>query len=212
MDSSIERSYDQVAAEYTSRIAGELEHKPFDRSLLDRFVREAGPLGPICDLGCGPGHVGRYLYERGASVIGIDLSSGMVEEARRLNSSIRFLQGSMLNLPLDTGSLGGIVAFYSIIHLLPEDLPTAFAEMQRVLKAGGHLLVAFHLGDEVRHLDEWWDHPVSIDFVFYRMPVVLRALRSAGFALIEQHRRDPYPEVEHPSRRGYIWARKLEAE
>src|SRR5258708_27292561 len=78
---NVQKSYDQVADEYVSRIAHELEHKPLDRELLDRFAKGIHGLGLACDLGCGPGHVARYLYEHGVSVLGIDLSSRMVELA-----------------------------------------------------------------------------------------------------------------------------------
>ncbi len=61
----VELSYDQVATEYVHRISGGLEHKPLDRQLLDRFAARVQELGSVCDLGCGPGHVARYLHERG---------------------------------------------------------------------------------------------------------------------------------------------------
>ena len=61
-------SYDRVADEYVRRIADELRDKPLDRELLDRFAASVGSGGPACDMGCGPGHVARYLRERGATV------------------------------------------------------------------------------------------------------------------------------------------------
>src|SRR6516165_8941440 len=113
----VERSYDRVAEEYALRIFGELEHKPLDRQLLDRFAAEVEGLGPACDLGCGPGHVARYLHDRGVRVTGLDLSPAMVEQARRLNPGIAFRQGNMLALDVEHGAWGGIIAFYSIIHV-----------------------------------------------------------------------------------------------
>jgi len=74
--------YDRVAGAYAERYFTELERKPFDRELLDRFAADLRGRGPVCDLGCGPGHVGRYLAERGVEVIGVDLSPGMVALAR----------------------------------------------------------------------------------------------------------------------------------
>lgn len=207
-ESDTQQSYDRVAAEYTARIADELQHKPFDRALLDRFAATVRPVGSVCDLGCGPGHVARYLHERGVDVAGLDLSPEMVTQARRLNPTIRFEQGTMLALPFDDASLGGVAAFYSIIHIPRPDLPQVCSEMWRVLRPGGAALVAFHLGHEDRHLDEWWDRPVSLDFRFFTVAEVEEPLRAACFQLEESTQRDPYPEVEHPSRRGYILARK----
>jgi hypothetical protein len=40
--------------------------------------------------------------------------------------------------------------------------------MKRVLRPVGLLLLAFHVGDETLHLDEWWGQPVSVNFFFFR--------------------------------------------
>src|SRR6266566_624366 len=66
----ISSGYDALADEYIARIYHELEHKPLDRDWLTRFAAAVGTPGPICDLGCGPGHVARYLAEQGAAVLG----------------------------------------------------------------------------------------------------------------------------------------------
>ena len=201
-------SYDRVASEYVERIYGELAGKPFDRELLDRFAERLQGAGPVCDLGCGPGHIARYLRDRNVEVRGIDLSPGMVEQARRLNPDIPFWQGDMLALDSKDETWAGIAAFYSIIHIPRAELPRALAEMKRVLQPGGVLLLAFHIGEEVLHLDEWWGQEVSVDFIFFLPEEVTGALRLVGFEIEEVLVREPYPEVEHPSRRAYILARK----
>ena len=60
----VQHSYDAVADEYGRRFFEELEHKPLDRRLLDRFVARVQGMGTACDMGCGPGHVARYLHDR----------------------------------------------------------------------------------------------------------------------------------------------------
>jgi hypothetical protein len=77
-----------------------------------------------------------------------------------------------------------------------------------VLKPGGVLLTAFHIGSQTIHLDEWWEKPVSIDFNFYQVSEMETWLIQAGFEKIEVHLREPYPEVEHPSQRAYLFACK----
>jgi SAM-dependent methyltransferase len=206
--SSVETSYDRIADEYVRRIFDELRHKPLDRKLLDRFATSLQREGSACDLGCGPGHVARYLRERGAQVSGIDLSSAMVERARRLNPGIDFRQGDMLALSADDGTWAGIAAFYSIIHIPRGDVIRALREVRRVLQPGGVLLLAFHIGDGTIHLDEWWGHQVCLDFFLFRLDEMVGYVRSAVFEIEEIIERDPYPDVEHPSRRAYIFARK----
>lgn len=199
-------SYDQVAEEYARRIYDELQHKPLDRQLLDRLVKRVGKLGPICDLGCGPGHVAAYLHSQGAEVLGVDLSPRMVAVARRLNPTIKFQQGDMLELPFADEAWGGIAVFYSIIHIAREAVVNALLECKRLLKPGGVLLVAFHIGGQTVHLDEWWGQPVDVDFNFFQPEEMVAYLQQAGFAATETTIREPYPDVEHQSQRAYIFA------
>ena len=203
-------SYDRLADEYVRRIYDELQHKPLDRQLLGEFAVRVKGAGCVCDLGCGPGHVARYLREHGAHVCGIDLSSELVERARRLNPGIEFQQGNMFALDAADATWAGIVAFYSIIHIRRTDHLLVLSEMGRVLRPGGLLLLAFHLGDKVLHFDELWGQNVSVDFHLFRTDNVAESLRSAGFKVEEIVERDPYPDVEAPTRRGYILARKRE--
>ena len=210
MQDKVRESYDRVAHEYQRRIADELRGKPLDCQLLDELVGEAGRMGTICDLGCGPGHVARYLQERGASVVGVDLSPRMVETARKLNPGIEFSQGDMFSLKFEDEAWSAIVCFYSIVNIRATRLADAFREMKRALKRGGKLLLAFHVGEGSLHLDEWWSIPVLLDFFFFSPDEVAKALGSAGLLIEKIMHRDPYPEVEHPSRRAYILCRKTD--
>ncbi len=106
------------------------------------------------------------------------------------------------------GTWAGIAAFYSIIHIPRESVVSTLRELRRVLKPNGLLLLAFHIGQEVVHLDEWWDKPVSLDFVFFSPIEMEGYLREAGFVIEEVLERAPYETVEHASRRGYVVARK----
>jgi SAM-dependent methyltransferase len=205
----IRDNYDRLADEYARHLFHELEHKPLDRQLLDRFADELADGGEVCDMGCGPGHVARYLRDRGANVYGLDLSPGMLQQARELNPDIHFQQGDMLALDLPDKTLAGIAAFYAIVNIPQAYLPIVFREMHRVLKAGGLLLLAFHVGDEIVRPAELWGHAVSMDFFFFDPISIQTDLEAAGFGTEEIVEREPYaPEVEHQSRRAYIFARK----
>jgi SAM-dependent methyltransferase len=201
-------SYDAVAKEYVRRIAGELEHKRLDRELLDRFAASVRDAGPVCDMGCGPGHVTRYLHDRGLPICGYDLSSKMVDAARRLNPGMEFRQADMTALDVPDRTWAGIVAFYSIIHIPREEMAQALSELRRTLQPGGLLFLAFHIGDDTLHLDDWWDQRVNVDFFFFRPDEITAHLRRTGFEIEEVIEREPYPDVEHQSRRAYIFARR----
>jgi SAM-dependent methyltransferase len=200
-------SYDQVAADYAEKFKDEMDDKPFDRDCLDRLAREVGNLGPICDMGCGPGQIARYLHRQGVEAVGVDLSPRMVAEAQRLNPEIPFHQGDMLSLSDADHSWGGIAAFYCIIHIPRNQVVDALREMKRVLKPGGVLLVTFHIGQEIKHLDEWWEKSVNLDFAFYETEEMETWLEEAGYEIEETLVREPNPAVEVATRRAYLFAR-----
>jgi SAM-dependent methyltransferase len=208
---SIRESYDRLADEYARRLFHELEHKPLDRELLNRFAAEVAGQGEVCDMGCGPGQVARHLRDAGVMVFGLDLSPHMLEQARQFNPDISFVGGDMTTLDLSDGALAGIAAFYAIVNLPKELLPVIFREMHRVLQPRGLLLLAFHSGDEILHPAELWGRPIAMDFFLFEPTVIRRYLESAGFVVEETVERGPYPEVEYPSRRAYLFARKTGA-
>jgi SAM-dependent methyltransferase len=200
-------SYDSAADAYAEHLATELVHKPLDRHLLNRFAEDTRDRGLVADLGCGPGHVSRYLQEQGVAMVGIDLSPGMVRVAADLHPGVEFRVGDMTGLDLPDASFAGVVAFYSIVHFGPDELGTVFQEIRRVLAPGGLALIAFHMGDQVVHVDDLFGSPVSLDFRFHVPSVVIETLRCAQLPVIEHVEREPYEGVEYPSRRCYLLAR-----
>jgi SAM-dependent methyltransferase len=205
----VRESYDSAAEAYAEHLATELMHKPLDRHLLNRFAEEMRGRGLVADLGCGPGHVARYLQEQGVTVLGIDLSEQMVQVARRLNPGIDFRVGDMTRLDLPDASLAGIIAFYSIVHFTLSELGPVMLEIRRVLAVGGSALVSFHIGDDVVHVDDLFGAPVDLDFRFHGPEDVMDSLRRANLQVREQVEREPYEDVEYPSRRCYLLARAV---
>ena len=203
---TIRTMYDRLAGEYTRHVADELDHKPLDRELLDRFA--ASVHGDILDLGCGPGHVAAYLHARGARVSGVDLSPEMIARARELAPGIAFREGNMLALDVPTASYAGVVAFYAIVNLPDADIARGCRELARVLAPGGLALVAFHIGNETLHVDELWGVPIDLDFFLLDPATIHTHLAAAGLVIEETTERDPYPDVEYQSRRAYVLARK----
>lgn len=206
---SVRETYDRIAVEYAAHLSGELVHKPFDRGLLNRFVSKVVPPdGTVCDLGCGPGPVTRYLRDAGANVFGLDLSPGMASQARTLNPEINFVEGDITALDMESEYLAG-VAFYSIVNLPRDTLLLAFREMLRVLCHAGLLLLAFHVGDETLRPGDLWGNSISMEFHLFPLKDVKGQLQTAGFTEIEVFEREPYrPDVEYQSHRAYLFARR----
>jgi ubiquinone/menaquinone biosynthesis C-methylase UbiE len=216
----VQESYNRVAARYAEEASAELEKRPLDRALLRCLVELAAGVpgaanqGRIADIGCGPGHVAAYLAGLGTTTIGIDISSGMLEIARSRVPDVQFRLGTMLAVPATDAELNAAVAFYSIIHLRPEDRPTAYQELARVIAPGGYLLVAFHINlaghepGEIMHADEWWGERVDLDFYYIEPAEVVAGLAAAGFDLVARTDREPVPSVEHQSRRCYLLCRR----
>lgn len=204
---ALRTGYAPVARAYREHLGDELAGKPLDRALLTAFVEQAAG-GRILDLGCGPGHVARYLADRGATVEGVDLSPAMIAEARASHPELMFQVGDMFALPHAAGSLAGVVAFYAIVHLASDELGAPLREIHRVLAPGGRALIAFHAGDQRVHVDELFGCATSLDFVFHRPEAVIAALADAGLTLEARLDRAPYPGAEHPSQRTYLLARR----
>jgi ubiquinone/menaquinone biosynthesis C-methylase UbiE len=205
----VRSDYDRLAAEYARRLYGELTGKPRDRDLLLRFAADVAKRSEVCDLGCGPGHVARFLADAGVRIFGLDLSPEMLAQARRLNPDLEFREGNMLSLPLADNTLAGMTAFYAIVNIPLESLPLAFREIQRVLQPGGLLLLAFHIGGDIIRPEEMWGTKVQMEFYHFARPLIERMLNEAEFHIEEVVERGPYaPEVEYQSRRAYVFARK----
>ncbi|WP_207935942.1 class I SAM-dependent methyltransferase [Actinomadura sp. KC216] len=201
------QGYDTVAESYAARFRDELAAKPLDCALLASIIEQTAPDAPVADLGCGPGHIAAWLSEKGLKSVGIDLSAAMVSTGRREHPNVEFREGDLLELPAADGEFGSAIAFYSIIHLAPSELPRAFAEVRRTLRPEGLFLVAFHVGTHVRHLDEWWGHKVNIDFQFFEPAHIADLLEAAGFKVEMRMDRVHHPD-EVETRRAYLLARR----
>jgi ubiquinone/menaquinone biosynthesis C-methylase UbiE len=192
-------SYDTVAASYAEQVRTLLAESPYERmmfALFAEFVRAAGG-GPVADVGCGPGRITAHLRTLDVDAFGIDLSPGMIEVARRDHPGLRFEVGSMTDLALASDSLAGLVAWYSLIHIPDDDVPSVLAHFQRVLRPGAPLLIGFHVGDDTRLKTEGYGgHPMKVR-VHQRQPAQVAArLREAGFT-VEAQATLTSPESRH---------------
>jgi SAM-dependent methyltransferase len=209
----VRAAYDAIAGAYDAQLAGELDGKPFDRGLLDGFAALAGP-GVIADVGCGPGHITRFLAARHAEVMGIDLSPGMIAVARQRAPDLAYAVGSMLRLPVADAAWSAAIALYSIIHFTAAERAIACQEFARALRPGGWLLVAFHIDSpefaagQTNHITTWFGERVELDGFFLEPDHVTTDLEAAGFTVMSTTIRRPWPTGEYPSRRCYLLAQR----
>ena len=205
---NIKENYDRLAPEYASHIFNELQNKPVDCELLSEFAAQVRGKGEVCDMACGPGQIAKFLHNAGVSVFGLDLSSRMVDQARQLSPEIEFRQGNMMALDIPDASLAGITAMYAIVNIPSESLPKVFQEMLRVLKPGGTLLTAFHIGNEQVDVPELWGEKVTMPFFFLDPTQIRRMLEQVGFVVDRIVERGPYPDIEFQSQRAYLFVHK----
>ena len=201
--------YNDVADNYATNRINELSNKHLDRLLLKEFASAIKDKGPCADFGCGPGQITKFLHGHGVkNIVGVDISSGMIDTARRISPKIQFETGDLLDLPYSPGYFAGATAFYAIVHLNYDQIKKAFSEINRVLEKGGQFLFSFHAGDKIEHFDKANDIDVDIDLYFFQTDKIMELLHDARFRIVDALERKPYEKVEYPSRRAYIWTEK----
>lgn len=211
-DRHVAAEYDRLAAPYAAVLGDELVGKPFDRWLLDRVAAvAAGEQG--LDVGCGPGHVAAYLAEGGVRMTGLDLSANMVAQARSRYPELTLLQGSFVVPPMPRGAdprnpgWALVTAWYAIVHLAESELAPTISALARVLRRGGRLALATHVGNEVRHPGAVCGVASDLDFVLHEPAAVVAAMEAAGLVDLEWYRRSPLPQ-EASTERLYVLGRR----
>lgn len=182
MEFEVRDAYSNRAAEYIDVLDSMESVHPSDRQLVTDWARPID--GVVIDAGCGPGQWADHLASNGSDVRGIDLTPTFVEHARRAYPDRRFDVGRLENLDASTGSIAGVLAWYSLIHHEPAAIRTPLEEFARVLRPGGSLLIGFFEGPVI----EPFDHAVV---TAYRWPVEVLSdlVRDAGFEVHETHTR-----------------------
>ena len=185
---SLRSTYDLVAAKYESRFVDELKDKPRDRELLESFARSVGD--PIAEIGCGPGHIGAFvghLERLDHRVVGVDLSPAMARLAmRRLDAAV---VADMRSLPFAADTFGGLLAFYSLIHLRRAELEPVLRGFFRVLRPGGHVLFSAHEGEDELERGEFLGEQAPVVATLFSLDELVGASRRAGLDVLVAERR-----------------------
>ncbi|MFE6736712.1 class I SAM-dependent methyltransferase [Microbacterium sp. NPDC057650] len=194
-------AYDARAAEYIKLLGDISQLDAADADAIGRW-RDA-TAGPLLDAGCGPGLWTAFLNDDGHEAQGIDLSAEFITSARERHRGIDFRVGSFRDLPFPDASFGGILAWYSLIHTPPEDLPAVLGEFARVLEPGGSILIGFFDGEP----REPFAHAVTGAY-FWDGSAMTALLEEAGFAVTASERRDRSPGEASRRPHGAVTARR----
>jgi SAM-dependent methyltransferase len=130
-------------------------------------------LGMLLDVGCGPGLYLREIADAGraTSLIGIDLSDGMLRE---VEATASLCLADAQHLPIRTDSIDTAICMHVLYHV--PDISLAVAEFRRVVKEGGHLLVATNAEDHQGAIRELFDGALR-DLTGDTSPDVLASVR-----------------------------------
>lgn len=197
---AVRSAYDTAAETYAQVLPDLGFEAAEDLAMIERFVKDVGasPERKVIDAGCGTGRLAAHLRSAGLNVTGVDLSPTMVRVAGRLHPGIEFAAGELTALPADNGSVDGVVAWYSIIHLEPGDIPAVAREFARVLRPGGAALVAFQVGSGSRTVTRAYGHDVVLRAELHNPGDVTRSFAAHGFAPLEQLLRPPRESEKQP--------------
>lgn len=208
-DARVRDTYDRLAAAYADALTDELAHLPFERWLLERVsVLAAGR--PVVEVGCGPGHVTAFLAQSGAQASGVDLSPAMIEQARQRYPQGTYEVGELARLgrPPAAPGWGAVLAWYSVIHLAPSELPEALASLVRRLDEDGWLVVALHAGEGVRSAGTWFGESTDLQVVQYQPAETAALLTAAGLDDVQWYRRGPLEARGESTERLYLLGRR----
>ncbi|HMM95160.1 methyltransferase domain-containing protein [Phycicoccus sp.] len=195
-------AYDVIAEDYAATFPGTEPEARVDLAMVDHLVERvrAGGGSRVLDAGCGTGRMARYVTDRGCSVVGVDLSPGMLAMARRDHPDLDVREGSLVDLPFEDATFDGILFWYSLIHLSDDELPLALAEAVRVLRPGGHVLLGFQKGEGVFDVGAVLaERGHDVELVrWHRGPKeVLDLLAAAGFERVARLVRAPVGRERH---------------
>jgi ubiquinone/menaquinone biosynthesis C-methylase UbiE len=179
----------QTIAAYDAQSVAYAEHSR-DRAPLNRlhehFESLVGGGARVLDLGCGPGHDAAELVSRGLKVTGLDLSRGLLLEARSHSALAgSLIQADARQLPIVSYTFDGVWSCASLLHVPKRDVAHAIAELYRVLKPGGILFTSMSEGGEPGAIPVISDGLSQRLYYYHREGDWASLVSGAGFEILD---------------------------
>lgn len=193
INSKTKEAYNTGAQKYHNLFHNEMNEKEYDRKLLDKFSALFAKGATICDAGCGPSaHIGKYLFDKGHVIYGIDISEKCIELALNYNPEIIYQCGDIGAMPYKNNFFDGIISYYSIIDTPKDSIGIIFREFNRVLKPGGFLLTAVKEGTSEGFIDNFLGFRTEIYFSLFCEKEIREYYNKSGFIMEFLEKRNPY--------------------
>lgn len=178
----VRRAYGVMAAQYIDLFDDVAAVHDDDLELIERHLGAAP--GVVLDVGCGPGQLTAHLRSLGVAAVGVDQVPEFLDHARVAHPDGAYQLAAMQQLPVPDSGVTGLLAWYSLIHLPPDELDDVLVELRRVTATGGLLVAGFFDGDR----ETTFDHKV-VTARYWPVDEFSRRLRRAGFAEVERQQR-----------------------
>lgn len=188
---TVRSAYASWAPDYIDLFGSADKASEGDRAVIAHWSTTLS--GPVLDMGCGPGHWSAFLHARGLEVEGLDATPAFIEHAKQSYPAIPFRLGDLRDIDLEPESLGGVLAWFSLIHLEPNEVPDVVQRISAALRPGGTVLIGFFSGAELHP----FDHRVVTAWA-WPLARMRSTLENAGLAVTSQN--------EHPQPSGRIFA------
>ncbi|MCK3771062.1 class I SAM-dependent methyltransferase [Microbacterium aerolatum] len=180
--SRVGAAYAKRAGEYIDALGFIEATAEQDRKLIGAWAEDVP--GLILDVGCGPGHWTAWLHQRGHNVEGVDPVPAFIDHATATYPGVPFRVGQAEHLHVADASLGGILAWYSLIHTDPARVPAVLGGFARALTPDGSLALGFFDGPVVAA----FDHTVTTAY-FWPIDTLAERVEEAGFTVTLRHTR-----------------------
>lgn len=188
-------AYSSPTVDIDSLLGSQISPQDPDRAVIEPWAATVD--GSILDVGSGTGRWAGHLADLGYQIEGLEPADRLIHLARDRFPHVVFHHGAIDDLAGTSTRWGGILSWYSTIHLEPVQLPDTLRILRSVLKDEGLLLMSFFTGPQLAA----FAHPIATAYL-WPMAQKVRLLTQAGFEVLEQHSN---PQTPH----AYIRARAV---